>query len=313
MPKIRVNDGVELMYESFGEGEPLLLIMGIGAQMVVWDEEFCRLLSERGFRVIRFDNRDVGESTRLDGLGTPDVRRALLRRFTGRRVRAPYTLDDMADDTIGLMNALGLERAHLVGLSLGGMIAQCAALRHPERVSSLAIMMSGPGELWASLPTLGALRALTSRPPRSREGAIEHFVKVWGAIGLAHHRTPEESLRKLATASYDRGMSPRGFARQFAAIMAAPPRTRALSRLRVPTVVIHGANDPLIPPLAGRVTASRIPGARLVIIEGLAHDLGPTAWEYAIEALTENAQRKLPPKPKPLGIVRALTQPAIKI
>lgn len=313
MPKVRVSDTVELTYESFGEGEPLLLIMGIGAQMVIWDEEFCEQLAARGFRVIRFDNRDVGESTRLDQLGTPNVQKVLARRLTGRTVRAPYSLDDMADDTIGLMNALGLERAHLVGLSLGGMIAQCAALRHPERVRSLAILMSGPGELWASLPTVGALRALTMRPPRGREGAIEHFVKVWRAIGIGRHGTPAERLRRLATLSYDRGMSPHGFARQFAAILAAPPRTRALSRVRVPTVVIHGANDPLIPPIAGRLTASRIPGARLAVIEGMGHDLGPSAWHYAIDALVENAQRVLPPAPRPLGLLRAMTQPAIKI
>jgi pimeloyl-ACP methyl ester carboxylesterase len=313
MPKVRVSAEVELTYESFGEGEPLLLIMGIGAQMVLWDEEFCQRLARRGFRVIRFDNRDVGESTRLDALGTPQVARQLLRRLIGRKVRAPYTLDDMADDTVGLMNALGIERAHVVGLSLGGMIAQCTALRHPERVRSLAIMMSGPGELWASLPTLGALRALTARPPRSREGAIEHALRTFSVIGMSTHGTPNERMRKLIGLQYDRGISPRGFARQFAAILAAPSRTRALSQLRVPTVVIHGANDPLIPPLAGRLTAARIPGARLAVIEGLAHDLGPSAWDFAIDALVENAHRKLPPAAKPLGLVRAMTQRAITI
>jgi len=313
MPKVRVSQDVELTYESFGEGEPLLLIMGIGAQMVVWDEEFCRMLAARGFRVIRFDNRDVGESTRLDALGTPNVLEVLRRRFTGRKVRAPYTLDDMADDTVGLMNALGIDRAHLVGLSLGGMIAQCTALRHPERVRSLAIMMSGPGELWASLPTFAALRALTTRPPKGREGAIEHFVQAWSTVGFAQHGTPRDRLRKLGALQYDRGISPRGFARQFAAILAAPSRTRALAQLRVPTLVIHGANDPLIPPLAGRLTAARIPDARLMVIEGLAHDLGPTAWGYTIDALTENAQRRLAPAPRQLGFVRALLQPAFKI
>lgn len=313
MPKVRVSPTVELAYDTFGDGEPLLLIMGIGAQMVLWDEEFCQALAKRGFRVVRFDNRDVGESTRLDTLGTPDLGRELLRRFTGRKVRAPYTLDDMAEDTLGLMDALGFERAHVVGMSLGGMIAQCLALRHPERVRSLGIMMSGPGELWASMPTFGALRALTSRPPREREGAIEHFLKTFSVLGVGSHATPRERMRKLATLQFDRGMSPRGFARQFAAILAAPPRTRALSKLAVPTVVIHGANDPLIPPLAGRVTAAAIPGARLAVIEGLAHDLGPSAWEYAIDALVENSRRRVPPQAAPLGLLRALTMPAIKL
>jgi pimeloyl-ACP methyl ester carboxylesterase len=313
MPKVRVNGEVELAYESFGEGEPLLLIMGIGAQRVLWDEEFCQQLARRGFRVIRFDNRDVGESTRMDSLPVPDVRKALVRRLLGRKVEAPYTLDDMADDTVGLLDALGIDRAHVAGLSLGGMVAQCTALRHPDRVKSLAILMSGPGEVWASMPTFAALRALTSRPPRSREGAIEHALKLWRTIGVAPHNTPEQRLRELSGLQFDRGVSPRGFARQFAAIMAAPPRTRKLANLRVPTIVIHGANDPLIPPIAGRLTASQIPGARLSVIEGMGHDLGPSAWAYAIDSMVENAHRKLRPDAKPLGMLKALTQRSLKL
>ncbi len=241
------------------------------------------------------------------------MQRQLLRRALGRPVEAPYTLDDMADDTVGLLDALGLERAHVVGMSLGGMVAQCVALRYPERVRSLAIMMSGPGEFWLSMPSFGALRALMARPPRNREHAIEHFLALVRVIGASPHRSEEERLRELAALQFDRGLSPRGFARQFAAILAAPARTRALRELRVPTVVIHGANDPLIPPLAGRLTAAPIPGARLAVIEGLGHDLGPTAWTFAIDALVENAHRQVRPDAKPLGLLRALTQRAIQI
>jgi pimeloyl-ACP methyl ester carboxylesterase len=314
MPKVRVNEDVELAYESFGEGEPLLLIMGIGAQMVIWEDDFCRALAGRGFRVIRFDNRDVGESTRLDQLRAPDIQKALRNRVLGRKVETPYTLEDMAADTFGLMDALGIESAHLCGLSLGGMIAQCMALDRPSRVRSLAIMMSAPGELWAAVPTLTGLRALVKRPTEtSRAGLIEHFVRSWRALGANPHRTSEARLRELAAVSFDRGMSGRGFARQFGAIMAAPPRTRLLRKLRVPTVIVHGAQDPLIPPIAGRLMASQIPGARLVVIEGLGHDLGPSAWKYAIAAVEENARRKLAAGARRLGVLRAFTQKAVHV
>jgi pimeloyl-ACP methyl ester carboxylesterase len=314
MPKVRVNEDVELAYESFGEGEPLLLIMGIGAQMVIWEDDFCRALAARGFRVIRFDNRDVGESTRLDQLRAPNIQKALRNRVLGRKVETPYTLEDMASDTFGLMDALGIESAHLCGLSLGGMIAQCMAIGRPSRVRSLAIMMSAPGELWAAVPTLTGLRALVKRPTEtSRASLIEHFVRSWRALGAHPHRTSEARLRELAAMSFDRGMSGRGFARQFGAIMAAPPRTRLLRRLRVPTVIVHGARDPLIPPIAGRLMASQIPGARLVVIEGLGHDLGPSAWKYAIAAVEENAHRKLAAGARRLGVLRAFTQKAVHV
>lgn len=314
MPKVRVNEDVELAYESFGEGEPLLLIMGIGAQMVIWEDDFCRALASNGFRVIRFDNRDVGESTRMDKLRAPNMQKALRNRVLGRPVQAPYTLDDMAGDTFGLMDVLGIESAHVVGLSLGGMIAQCMALARPDRVKSLGIIMSGPGELWAAVPTLAGLRALTLRPTdTSPEGLVEHFVKSWQALGAGPHRTSESRLRELGKLSFERGMSGRGFARQFGAIMAAPPRTRRLRKLRVPTVVVHGARDPLIPPIAGRLLAAHIPGARLLVIEGMGHDLGSSVWTHVVEALTTNARRRLSGSERPLGLLRAFTQRAIHV
>lgn len=314
MPKVRVNQDVELFYESFGEGEPLLLIMGIGAQMVIWEDDFCRSLAARGFRVIRFDNRDVGMSTRLDTLRPPNMQDALRNRVLGRPIATAYTLDDMANDTFGLMDALGIESAHVVGLSLGGMIAQCMALAKPARVRSLGILMSAPGELWTAIPRWAALNALLNRPRDiSREGMIAHFVRTWKVLGATPHRTSDTRLRELAALSFDRGMSARGFARQFGAIMAAPPRTRRLRKLRVPTLVLHGAQDPLIPNIAGRVIAAQIPGARLEIVEGLGHDLGPSAWTFTIDALERNARRRLGGHERPLGMVRALTMRPVHV
>ncbi|MDB4975970.1 MAG: alpha/beta hydrolase fold protein [Myxococcaceae bacterium] len=314
MPKVRVNGDVELFYESFGEGEPLLLIMGIGSQMIIWEDAFCQQLATRGFRVIRFDNRDVGESTRMDKLRAPNMQRALKARILGRPIETAYTIDDMANDTFGLMDALGFESAHVVGLSLGGMIAQCMALSKPARVRSLGILMSGPGELWTALPKLAAVQALMGRPKSAaRDDVIAHFVKAWTVLGAAPHRSSDSRLRQLGQLSYDRGMSGRGFARQFGAIMAAPPRTRRLRKLRVPTVILHGVQDPLIPHVAGRVIGAQIPGARLLIIDGLGHELGPSAWQYTIDALEQNARRKLAPDARPLGLLRALMQRPIRI
>jgi pimeloyl-ACP methyl ester carboxylesterase len=314
MPKVRVNQDVELFYEEFGEGEPLLLIMGIGAQMIIWEEEFCRQLAGEGFRVIRFDNRDVGLSSRLDELPVPNMNRMLLSRLRGKPVRAPYTLDDMADDAFGLMDALGIEKAHVVGLSLGGMIAQCMGLLKPERVKSLCVVMSAPGEVLAAIPTPRALRALMTRPrDLSREGIVQHFINTWGLFGADPHRTSSERLRVLGGLSFDRGINPRGFARQFAAIMAAPSRIKPLRKLRIPTLVLHGAKDPLLPAHGGRLIAGQIPGARLFVIRGMGHDLGPSAWPFAIRQISENARRTLPSRAKRLGTVRALLQRAQSI
>jgi pimeloyl-ACP methyl ester carboxylesterase len=312
MPKARAN-GIELHYESFGAGEPLILIMGIGAQMIQWDEEFCRALAMQGFRVIRFDNRDVGESEALDRLGTPDLREVLLRRALGMPLKPPYSLDDMADDTAGLLDALEIRAAHVVGMSLGGMVAQCLALRHPERVQSLGVLMSAPGNLLASVPTLAALGALTGRSGHGEEGAIQYQLNLFRVISASPHRTPEARLREIAALHYQRGVRPRGFARQFAAVMGSPPRLRKLHRVRAPTHVIHGDKDPLIPALAGRLIAARIPGALLSVIENMGHDLGPTLWPYAIDALTRNARRTLPEDARPMGFVRALTRRKIRV
>lgn len=313
MPNIRAN-GIELHYESFGDGEPLLLIMGIGAQMIQWDEDFCRALSTEGYRVIRFDNRDVGQSSILDHLGTPDINKLMVQRALGRRIKAPYTLDDMADDSAGLLDALGIESAHVVGMSLGGMVAQCLALKHPERVRSLCIIMSAPGELIPGTPSLKGFTALTYRSrEKGEDAAIDYQLNLFRNISASPHRTPEPRIRELAALHYKRGAHPRGFARQFAAILASPGRMRRLASLRVPTQVIHGEKDPLILPWAGRMIAARIPGARLAIVENMGHDLGPTLWTYVIDTIKSNAQRKLAPNAKPMGLLRAMTQKPIEV
>ena len=237
-----------------------------------------------------------------------------LNRLLGGRIRAPYTLDDMADDTAGLMDALGLPSAHIVGMSLGGMVAQCMALKHPARVRSLGIIMSAPGEFLPGLPAPKALSALIYRSRhRGEQATIDYQLNFFRVVSAAPHRTPEARLRQLAALHYQRGAHPRGFARQFAAILASPGRSRRLADLRVPTLVLHGDKDPLITHWAGRLIAARIPGARLSVIENMGHDLGPTLWPYVIDAIKGNAQRTLPRDAKPMGLVRALTQPAIEI
>ena len=310
MPKIRAN-GIELHYESFGQGEPLLLIMGIGAQMIQWDEDFCLALSMQGFHVIRFDNRDVGESQILNELGTPNINKALARKALGLKIDAPYTLDDMADDSAGLLAALGIECAHVVGMSLGGMVAQCLALRHPARVRSLCVIMSAPGDTWAGLPTPRAFAALTYRGAGSGEqGAINYQLNLFRTVSFPPHQTSEPRLRELAAQHYKRGAHPRGFLRQFVAILASEGRLKKLHRIEAPTLVIHGAKDPLILPLAGRLVAARIPGARLSIVEDMGHDLGPTLWPFVIDAIISNSKRRLTGREKAMGFVKALTQRA---
>jgi pimeloyl-ACP methyl ester carboxylesterase len=290
MEKAPVN-GIELAYETFGEGEPLVLVMGIGMQMVMWDEQFCRGLAVRGFKVIRFDNRDVGQSTKLDHLGFQRPKELLKRRLLRRPVRAEYTLDDMAGDTAALIEHLGFSSAHVVGMSLGGMVAQCLALNHPEKVRSLTLVMTNPGEIWANFPKLRAVSALFGKPGKTPAGALERAISGFRAIGGSLHNTPRERVIRLAGQQFQRGIYPRGFARQFAAIMAAPSRLRRLRELRVPTLVVHGADDPLIPPLGGRLLAAAIPGAKLVLIRGMGHDMGPSVWRYVIERIAENSQR----------------------
>jgi pimeloyl-ACP methyl ester carboxylesterase len=287
----KVGD-LDICYETFGDPDDpaLLLIMGLGTQMIAWPEEFCRQLAGRGFHVIRFDNRDVGRSTHLRQLPPPSLKQLLLRDKSA----APYSLADMAGDAVGLLDRLAVERAHVVGASMGGMIAQTLAARHPDRVLSLASIMSNTGHRWKGMPGLRVYPLFMRRPARDREGAIESLVGAFDLIGSPGFPRDEGELREMASLSYERGYDPAGSARQLAAILADGDRARALSTIAAPTVVIHGTGDRMVMPSGGRATARAIPGARLVMIDGMGHDLPRGAWDRIVEAIVDNARRATP-------------------
>lgn len=277
--------GIELAFETFGDpSDPaMLMIMGLGAQMIYWPEELCEMVAGRGYFVIRFDNRDVGRSTILDA---PAPR---VGELINGSAAAPYGLEDMAGDAAALLDHLGIEAAHIVGTSLGGMIAQRFAIDHPERTLSLASIMSTTGDRSVGRPTDAAFAVLTTAPPSDREGWIESTVAARGVIGTQPPNL--ERTRRLAERAYDRGYHPDGTARQFAAIAVAPDRTEELGRLDVPTVVIHGSEDPLISASGGEATAAAIPGSRLVVIDGMGHDFPVEHLPAVADALVANAQR----------------------
>jgi pimeloyl-ACP methyl ester carboxylesterase len=282
-------NGIELCYQEIGDadGEPLLLVMGLATQMIAWDEGLCALLAERGFRVVRFDNRDIGRSTKFESAGVP--RRVDL--MLGRRASAPYLLRDMAADTVGLMDQLDIESAHIVGASMGGMIAQTMAIEHPERVRSLVSIMSNTGSRWTGLPSRGAMGVLLGPRPRGREATVERAVKTFSVIGSPGYPFDEERVRRVAGLSYDRGHSAAGVLRQLHAITASGDRAQALRGVRVPTTVIHGNRDPLVRPAGGRATARAIPNARLKMIDGMGHDLPRQLWPVFAEEIDSTATR----------------------
>ncbi len=280
---------LEICFERFGNPEDpaLLLVMGLGTQMVAWPEGFCRALVKRGFHVIRYDNRDIGRSTHLRQHRPPSIKQ-LVRRD---KAAAKYSLADMADDGIGLLDHLGIERAHVAGASMGGMIAQTMAARHPHRVLSLASIMSNTGHRWKGMPGLRVYPIFVRRPSKDREGAIEASVSTFKLIGSPGFPLDEDELRRTARVSYERGYDPAGAGRQLAAILAAGDRTQELRTIRAPTVVIHGTRDRMIRPSGGRATAAAIPGARLVTIRGMGHDLPRGAWDRIVDAIAANAAR----------------------
>jgi pimeloyl-ACP methyl ester carboxylesterase len=284
----RVGD-IEICYETFGEpGDPaILMIMGLGTQMVAWHEEFCAQLAERGYFVIRHDNRDIGRSTRLDGAPTP----SLLQLATRDKRAAAYTLADMAGDSVGVLDHLGIEKAHVVGASMGGMIAQTIAIRYPHRTLSLVSIMSNTGGFFAGQPALTMYAVLLKPSPRDRDGFIQHGIDMFTKIGGSGFEPDVEDLREIATLSYDRGHDPRGSQRQLAAIIADRDRTPQLRRLTIPATVIHGADDKLVRPSGGRATAKAIPGAKLLEIKGMGHGLPRGAWDQIIGAIADTAAR----------------------
>jgi pimeloyl-ACP methyl ester carboxylesterase len=283
-----VGERVELCYECFGDPQDpaLLLIMGLGTQMLAWHEAFCEELAERGFHVIRFDNRDCGRSSRMSG-PVPTLFQ-LLRRD---RRAVSYTLGDMAADAVGLLDHLDIDRAHIVGASMGGMIAQTVAIRYPERVLSLVSIMSNAGSRLSGQPLPSGLAVLLRRPPGHREGYIEHVVKAFEQIGSPGFERSEEDFRAMLGRAYDRGINPAGTARQLAAILASGDRSPMLRTIKVPALVIHGTQDKLVHASGGRATARAIPGARLMMIEGMGHDMPRGAWPRIIEGIAETAAR----------------------
>jgi pimeloyl-ACP methyl ester carboxylesterase len=283
-----LGDGVELCYEAFGDpaGPALLLTMGLATQMIGWHEDFCRALADRGFHVIRYDNRDVGRSKAMTGRA-PTILQLLRRDKQG----AAYTLDDMAGDGIGLLDHLGIERAHVMGASMGGMIAQTMAAHHHDRVLSLVSMMSNTGARWSGEPSPRLYPVLLKPAPRDRDAYIEHAVWVFSRIGSPGFPPDDAELRELAGQSFDRGRNPAGAGRQLAAIIASGDRTPLLRTISVPTLVIHGKRDRLVPLSGGRATARAIPGSRLLVIDGMGHDIPRGAWPRMLDAIEQNAAR----------------------
>jgi pimeloyl-ACP methyl ester carboxylesterase len=287
MPRAKSN-GIEIEYETFGDrgGEPLLLVMGFSLQMISWDERFCELLASRGFFVVRFDNRDVGLSTRLGHLGIPNI-----GAIMGGLGSAPYALDDMADDAVGLLDALDLPAAHVAGSSMGGMVSQLVAIRHPTRVKSLTSIMSTTGDRSVGHPLPEALAVLFTPPAVDRAGNIERGVGFWRVLTSKARPFDEEAMRAKVTRAYDRAFYPEGAVRQLAAILTARDRTRELASLKTPALVVHGDDDPLITPTGGEATARAIPGAKLVRIAAMGHELPPVHWPRVADEVEALARR----------------------
>lgn len=290
MPRAKGN-GIELEYETFGDpaGKPLLLIMGLGAQMISWHDDFCAQLADRGFRVIRFDNRDSGLSTYMEDAGHPDMAAA----FSGNPQPA-YHLDDMADDAVGLLDALGISAAHVVGASMGGFIAQLVAINHPDRVLSLTSIMSGPSGAEAVPPKPEGLAVLMVSPPATREERIEGAMSARRVLLGSGDPFDESYERGRAERAVDRAYYPVGTGRQFIAVLASKPRLERMRQIRVPTLVIHGVDDVLVPVENGRLVAEAVPGARLLEFEGMGHDLPRRVWKQSIDAIEEIARQATP-------------------
>ena len=291
MPQIEAN-GLTLEYEEFGDSSapPLLLVMGLGAQLTLWPVELVEALVARGFRVIRYDNRDIGLSQKFDGAKAPGmVRHILMKRF-GFNPRVPYTLADMAADGVGLLDALGIEKAHIVGASMGGMIAQHIAFSHPEKVLSLTSIMSTTGNSKLPAAQKEAIRVLTKRPASMEESVlIDHGVKIGRTIGSPGYPTDEERLRANVTRDVRRSLYPAGMPRQLAAIVADGCRRERLAGVTAPTLVIHGEGDPLVPIEGGRDTAAHIAGAKLKTIAGMGHDLPLALVDEIADAIADHA------------------------
>jgi pimeloyl-ACP methyl ester carboxylesterase len=286
--RAQVGD-LEIAYETFGDAgdPPILLVMGLATQMIGWPDEFCAGLADRGYFVVRFDNRDIGLSTHLDSAGAPDI----LAVLGGDASSVPYGLADLADDTVGLLDALGLDSVHLIGASMGGMIAQLVALRHPARVRSLTSIMSTTGDPSVGGPSEAALALLLAPAARDRDAAVQRVIDTYRVIGSPGFEFDESALRERAGLSFDRAYDPAGVARQLAAVLTTPDRTRALKGISVPTLVIHGSDDALVDVSGGRATAATVPGAELLVVDGMGHDLPRAMWPEITDRITALIER----------------------
>jgi pimeloyl-ACP methyl ester carboxylesterase len=287
-----VGRGITLCYETFGDpaDPPAVLVMGLAVQMLAWHEDFCRELAARGLYVVRFDNRDSGRSTHIR-TRPPNIAQLALRSVARARRASTYTLSDMAQDTAGLIDGLGLAPAHVIGASMGGMIAQTLAAEHPAKVRSLVSMMSNTGYRFSGQPKLGLYTLFLRRPLPGRQAFVATAERLFATIGSSGLPQDHDDIRALAEQSYDRDHDPAGPTRQLAAILASGDRTAQLRTITAPTLVIHGTADPLVTPSGGRATARAIPGARLMMVPGMGHDLPRAAWPRLIDAISEHTAR----------------------
>lgn len=295
MSHIHTN-GLQLEYETFGnpQHQPVLLVMGLGMQMIGWPDPFCETLAAAGYHVVRFDNRDIGLSTHLDHLGKPNMLWNIARHKLGLPVKAPYSLADMAHDALGLLDGLGIRQAHVVGVSMGGMIAQLLTGLAPERVLSLSSIMSTSGAPGLPGPTPRARAALLSRPPRGayqpqkRHLLVEHYLGTVRVIGSPGFPMSDEAHRARISRWLDRSIHPEGVLRQLLAVVQGPDRSPLLRQIDRPTLVVHGKEDPLVPLACGRDTAAKVPVARLVEVPGMGHDLPPGVCDILLRELTDH-------------------------
>jgi proline iminopeptidase len=306
MPTLTAN-GIRIAFDTAGDPKatPVLLVHGLGMQLTAWPDEFVEGLVELGFYVIRFDNRDCGLSSKFDRFGTPSLGLAWLKSKVGWPLRPPYRLDDMADDALGVLSALGVARAHVVGVSMGGMIAQILAARHPGRVLSLTSIMSSSGRRGLPGPSRAVRQAFARRPASADVDAlVEQSVRLLQLIGSPAYPTPEKQLRRRVARSLRRNCCPAGVVRQMLAVTASGDRSGLLGTITVPTLVIHGAADPLVPLACGVDTAERVPGARLEVIEGMGHDLPAQLLERLIALIDAHAHGKMAPDSSPRLFVK---------
>jgi len=290
MPRLTAN-GIQIEYETLGDpkASPMLLIMGLGAQLITWDDGFCQALVDRGFFVIRYDNRDSGLSDKMEAAGPADVMAA----YAGNPNPA-YTLDDLADDAVGVLDALRIPAAHIVGASMGGFIAQLVAINHPDRTLSLTSIMSGPGGEDSVSPTPEASLVLMRNPGDDRDAVIESRLEASRILGGVNNPFDIETERGKIIRAFERSYYREGFGRQFVAILAARSRIPALRNVKVPTLVIHGVDDPLVPLENGRLVAAAVPGARIIELEGTGHNLPQQHWAKVADAIAETARRAAP-------------------